>query len=925
MNQDAVITGFNDSGAWVQSGGTLTMNGNASINSNSRTASIGGVYMNNGTLVMNNNASISGNTTNGHTGGILAENNSSISMNDDASVSGNTAITHSGGVHVDDGSTLIMNDDALISDNQASTTGGGVRLDANSVFIMNGGEIRNNTATTNGGGVWLATRANPTVGPGVQFTMNGGLISGNVAINGNGGGIFSNPNITSAAALLNPSAYANIVVISPSAVIENNSAGGGLRAIPSANSLAHWNIFRTLIDNFNISIQLGVLTAANLVTFNSRGGSSVVSQNIPTGSMATRPTPDPILANHDFGGWFTSEAEAAGTGGSPFDFVGTAITAPITLYARWTLQTRAVTFDPRGGSAVSTQHIPHGGVATAPTNPTLANHDFGGWFTSEAEAAGTGGTPFDFVGTAITAPITLYARWTVVTTAPTITTTSLPNGMVNTVYSQTLQATGTAPITWTINSGALPSGLSLSDAGAITGTPTASGTSDFTVRAENAAGHDTQALSITINATLTPPTITGPATMTLTQGYAATFTGAFALTGNPAPTVTINNDHGGRITWNAAQNWLDIATGLTAGTYAVELTATNSEGSDDHTFTLTVNAPSNNQNNNNQGNNNQGHNQDGDSGWSDSGNDTDWRTHAQSPWISQHPQNVTVYVVESATLSVTASATDGGVLSFQWYRATGASGGSFVRISGATERTFSPGTGSAGVNRYRVVVTNTNNSPRVSGDRVVRAFSQAATVTVTAPAPVSLLRVVVGSYTFTHNGTTLQSDATPFIDPAYDRLMVPLRLIAEAMGANVAWQNDTRSVTISSGTAQVSLTIGEALPNGMGVPVIVNGRTFVPLRYVTEILGGDVRWDEANRAVYVSGLVNLPSHNPTTSAPNQTAQAYIDRRAIEEIELALMTDNEDDEPRPDFEVRKAARLAWLLSREAPNEFGSREI
>jgi hypothetical protein len=37
----------------------------------------------------------------------------------------------------------------------------------------------------------------------------------------------------------------------------------------------------------------------------------------------------------------------------------------------------------------------------------------------------------------------------------------------------------------------------------------------------------------------------------------------------------------------------------------------------------------------------------------------------------------------------------------------------------------------------------------------------------------------------------------------------------------------------------------------MGMPMIVNDRTFVPLRYVSEILGADIHWDEANRAVYV--------------------------------------------------------------------------
>lgn len=65
--------------------------------------------------------------------------------------------------------------------------------------------------------------------------------------------------------------------------------------------------------------------------------------------------------------------------------------------------------------------------------------------------------------------------------APTITTTSLPQAKVGISYSATLTATGgLAPYTWSINDGALPPGLSLSKTGSITGSPTASGTFKFT-------------------------------------------------------------------------------------------------------------------------------------------------------------------------------------------------------------------------------------------------------------------------------------------------------------------------------------------------------------------------------------------------------------------------------------------------------------
>ena len=82
--------------------------------------------------------------------------------------------------------------------------------------------------------------------------------------------------------------------------------------------------------------------------------------------------------------------------------------------------------------------------------------------------------------------------------APSITTDTLPNGKVGEAYSQTLTATGIAPITWSIDGG-LPAGLSLNaDTGEISGTPTADGTAKFTVKATNSAGSNTKELSITI-------------------------------------------------------------------------------------------------------------------------------------------------------------------------------------------------------------------------------------------------------------------------------------------------------------------------------------------------------------------------------------------------------------------------------------------
>ena len=81
--------------------------------------------------------------------------------------------------------------------------------------------------------------------------------------------------------------------------------------------------------------------------------------------------------------------------------------------------------------------------------------------------------------------------------APSVIITALPDGKVGEAYSRTLAATGSVPITWSLESGSLPAGLTLSG-NTISGTPTAAGTFTFTVKASNAAGSDTKELSIVI-------------------------------------------------------------------------------------------------------------------------------------------------------------------------------------------------------------------------------------------------------------------------------------------------------------------------------------------------------------------------------------------------------------------------------------------
>ncbi len=100
-------------------------------------------------------------------------------------------------------------------------------------------------------------------------------------------------------------------------------------------------------------------------------------------------------------------------------------------------------------------------------------------------------------------------------------------------------------------------------------------------------------------------------------------------------------------------------------------------------------------------------------------------------------------------------------------------------------------------------------------------------------------------------------DSAPYIDEN-NRLMVPLRSISEALGANVAWDPAEQTVIISGGGRMAHFQVGstQAQVNGQPKtmdtsPVIKNNRTMVPLRYVGEYLGTIVNWHEDTRTVTV--------------------------------------------------------------------------
>jgi len=118
--------------------------------------------------------------------------------------------------------------------------------------------------------------------------------------------------------------------------------------------------------------------------------------------------------------------------------------------------------------------------------------------------------------------------------------------------------------------------------------------------------------------------------------------------------------------------------------------------------------------------------------------------------------------------------------------------------------------------------------------------------------------LTIGSKAVDVNGKAVASDVAPVIKAS--RTFLPVRLIAENLGAKVEWNNDAQTVTITKGDTVIVLTVGSTtvLVNGqpaeLEAPVFIeNSRTYLPVRFIAEKLGADVEWDGVLNTVTITG------------------------------------------------------------------------
>ncbi|MGN0180876.1 MAG: stalk domain-containing protein [Candidatus Ornithomonoglobus sp.] len=103
---------------------------------------------------------------------------------------------------------------------------------------------------------------------------------------------------------------------------------------------------------------------------------------------------------------------------------------------------------------------------------------------------------------------------------------------------------------------------------------------------------------------------------------------------------------------------------------------------------------------------------------------------------------------------------------------------------------------------------------------------------------------------------TAYDNAQPYIKN--DVTLVPLRAVADALNANIQWDDKIRKITMTKGDKAVIMQIDNknATVNGKkyaleSAPEINNDRTMVPLRFISEALDSDVQWDSDSRTVII--------------------------------------------------------------------------
>lgn len=113
----------------------------------------------------------------------------------------------------------------------------------------------------------------------------------------------------------------------------------------------------------------------------------------------------------------------------------------------------------------------------------------------------------------------------------------------------------------------------------------------------------------------------------------------------------------------------------------------------------------------------------------------------------------------------------------------------------------------------------------------------------------SVIRMTIGDIEMSANDRVFYNDVAPVI--VDNRTMVPIRVITELLGGTADWNEETKEVTLTIDGKEIKMTVGVVLEKYGVAPVIINDRTYVPIRFVADELGAETSWDEATNTVTI--------------------------------------------------------------------------
>ena len=131
------------------------------------------------------------------------------------------------------------------------------------------------------------------------------------------------------------------------------------------------------------------------------------------------------------------------------------------------------------------------------------------------------------------------------------------------------------------------------------------------------------------------------------------------------------------------------------------------------------------------------------------------------------------------------------------------------------------------------------------------------------------------------NGEQVEFDVKPVIEN--ERTLVPMRAIFEALGAEVDWNQETETVSATRGSDTVRITINsnQLFKNNKAVELdvpakIIDERTLVPVRAISESFDADVQWDGATQTVNIT----MDKADPTKEPDNNTDEAVVSSKTL---------------------------------------------